>query len=533
MLILNAAKTASGSLPARAKRNNRTSKPKLKRASKLPPSPPTQTRPYDYRATELECPHFQECSGCTLDCALASPPLLHQATAFFSELNYPNFQLYSGPVHGWRHRARLAVRTGRDGQPVVGLFKAGTHESVDIPACTVHHPALNAAADLVRECISSSRVMPYDESSGMGQLRYVQLALVEESSQPSTPGIRQTAAEGDTFESFPPLYSVQIVLVWNSEDLAASQGLTEFAAELWHRGKGRKGAIARRPHAEHAQVHSIHANFQPVRNNIILGPNTVCIHGSTEAWAVFKVNCGVNRMRKSSLTVESSSHFDGNDAQQQEGTSIPVSIAFDPASFMQANPGAMTHAIESIAQWIPPGARVVDLHAGVGTIGLTLAAMQHLKSLRAVEINPSAEQAFWKSWNKLKESREKGVISHIDWPELPREVEYFVAAAGSDPERWLEEADVAIVDPPRKGLEPELLQYFCCSTGDSTDPTVLPKIPQRLIYLSCGWPAFERDCRVLLADGAWELKSAEAFLFFPGANHIETLAVFDRTRWVY
>ena len=52
---------------------------------------------------------------------------------------------------------------------------------------------------------------------------------------------------------------------------------------------------------------------------------------------------------------------------------------------------------------------------------------------------------------------------------------------------------------------------------------------ERLIYLSCGFPAFERDCTALLKSGAWKLHSVRAFSFFPGTDSLETLAVFVRT----
>jgi tRNA/tmRNA/rRNA uracil-C5-methylase (TrmA/RlmC/RlmD family) len=115
-------------------------------------------------------------------------------------------------------------------------------------------------------------------------------------------------------------------------------------------------------------------------------------------------------------------------------------------------------------------------------------------------------------------------------------VEYFVAAAGSDPEKFLQGADVAILDPPRKGIEPELLDYFCNANGrtsgsdDESEDSASqePITVNRLLYLSCGFSAFERDCQRLLGSGLWKLVSAEGFLFFPGADHIETLAVFDR-----
>lgn len=84
----------------------------------------------------LDCPHFTECSGCTLDTGLDRPPLLATAQRFFEEkLGYEGFGLNVGSPHAWRQRARLAVRQGADGRPVVGLFNNGTHEVTPIPSC--------------------------------------------------------------------------------------------------------------------------------------------------------------------------------------------------------------------------------------------------------------------------------------------------------------------------------------------------------------------------------------------------------------
>jgi hypothetical protein len=49
-----------------------------------------------------------------------------------------------------------------------------------------------------------------------------------------------------------------------------------------------------------------------------------------------------------------------------------------------------------------------------------------------------------------------------------------------------------------------------------------------LIYLSCGFAAFKRDCAGLLNSGQWSLQSASGFLFFPGTDSLEVLAVFKR-----
>eukprot|EP00965_Chrysotila_dentata_P141724 4684012-Pleurochrysis_carterae.AAC.1 len=52
---------------------------------------------------------------------------------------------------------------------------------------------------------------------------------------------------------------------------------------------------------------------------------------------------------------------------------------------------------------------------------------------------------------------------------------------------------------------------------------------RRLIYVSCGYDALERDTEALLAAG-WRVhaSTAEAHVLIMGADHIETVVAFDR-----
>lgn len=109
--------------------------------------------------------------------------------------------------------------------------------------------------------------------------------------------------------------------------------------------------------------------------------------------------------------------------------------------------------------------------------------------------------------------------------ELP-DMQYITALAGLDPSSHLFGADIVIVDPPRKGLEASVLQALCTQSEQEQDGTGLAA-PHTLVYLSCGFPALKRDCDTLLAGG-WRLASAKAFIFFPGTDAIETLAIFTR-----
>ena len=254
---------------------------------------------------------------------------------------------------------------------------------------------------------------------------------------------------------------------------------------------------------------------------------------------------------------------------------------------VQANWEAMEAALTAIQHWVPRGATVADLHSGVGTIGLSLAATRQPRWIRFVELNPLAEEPFRHSEQRLVQQLEhqgrqqaqqleqqgQQALPEQLWEQCRRQqdqppdgqqqeqppdgqqqgrwerqeqqqggkrqqhrqqqlaglappgLEFHVAAAGSAPERWLAGAEVAVVDPPRKGLEPALLD---CLASAASPPQRLPPSVRRLVYLSCGLPALRRDAGVLLASGRWVLRHAEAFLFFPGADHVETLVVFDR-----
>jgi len=77
--------------------------------------------------------------------------------------------------------------------------------------------------------------------------------------------------------------------------------------------------------------------------------------------------------------------------------------------------------------------------------------------------------------------------------------------------------DIVIVDPPRKGLDYQVLDALCQTKG-----------PSQILYLSCGPVSFQRDCEKLFAHG-WKVDNAEAYLFFPGSNHVEILCSLKRS----
>jgi len=83
------------------------------------------------------------------------------------------------------------------------------------------------------------------------------------------------------------------------------------------------------------------------------------------------------------------------------------------------------------------------------------------------------------------------------------------------------EVEVLIVDPPRKGLNDFVLQSLIFEN----ESRMFHKT-KVLIYVSCGFEAFQRDCDALLKSKKWVLDQVEGHILFPGSNAIETLAFF-------
>jgi 23S rRNA (uracil1939-C5)-methyltransferase len=203
---------------------------------------------------------------------------------------------------------------------------------------------------------------------------------------------------------------------------------------------------------KHDLWHSIWINSQTESTNRIFGESWKLIHGESFLWQTL------------------------ND--------LPV--PFHPGAFSQTHLPLFEKMLKKIETWVKPGEKVLELYAGVGAIGLSV--RHQAKELTLVENNPFA----YLSFQQMK----------IDVPYLCIDAK----------EANLSGYDLIIVDPPRKGLDPQIIQKI-----DST----------RLIYVSCGFESFKRDSKELMSLG-WKLKEANGYLLFPGTNHVETLALFEK-----
>ncbi len=170
-----------------------------------------------------------------------------------------------------------------------------------------------------------------------------------------------------------------------------------------------------------------------------------------------------------------------------------MSVAFHPGAFAQAHLELFEKMLITIKKWVPDQSRILELFAGLGLIGRSLEPT--CKSLTLVENNPLAELSYCASYPESEKCH------------------YLLQDATQVQD--FSPYDIVIVDPPRKGLSEALLLNLCRAEA------------LRLIYVSCGWDSFQRDCEWLTASG-WQLKEAEGFLLFPGTDHVETVALFDK-----
>ncbi|KAI0561805.1 23S rRNA (Uracil-5-)-methyltransferase [Gracilaria domingensis] len=187
-----------------------------------------------------------------------------------------------------------------------------------------------------------------------------------------------------------------------------------------------------------------------------------------------------------------------------------VSISFPPYAFRQANLDAFEKLVlPELLSYIPIGANVAEFCAGVGIIGLAALKHRRLTRLSSSEIMDGGQKAFWAAYNQLRRDGVKGNAAYI------------IGSDSDTVDMVQPDTQVVIVDPPRGGLSEDVVEFLASPRNAHS--------LSRLVYLSCGFSAFKKDARQLL-EGQWYLKTAHAFILFPGSNHVELLCIFDRKR---
>ena len=143
---------------------------------------------------------------------------------------------------------------------------------------------------------------------------------------------------------------------------------------------------------------------------------------------------------------------------------------------------------------------VLDLYCGAGTITQVMA--RHAGRVIGAEIVPEAIE-------DAKANAERNGVENVEFfCGDASAVAADFAAKGLRP-------DVICVDPPRKGLAPEVVR------------AAAQKAPRRIVYVSCDPATLARDVKLFVAEGYGAVRAA-AVDMFPGTANVESVVALER-----
>lgn len=216
------------------------------------------------------------------------------------------------------------------------------------------------------------------------------------------------------------------------------------------------------------EVVSVLQNINPQRTNVVLGEETRLIAGRETI---------IDRIDDLEFEISARSFFQVNPEQCE----ALYGVALEYAGLT----GKET---------------VVDAYCGIGTITLMLA--RHAGEVFGVEVVPEAIEDARANAQRNGIANASFVLGESERV-LPR-----LAAEGI-------KVDVTVVDPPRKGCEPEVLAAMA------------DLAPVRMVYVSCNPATLARDLKILAGRG-YRTVQVQPVDMFPQTAHIESVALLVR-----
>ena len=180
-----------------------------------------------------------------------------------------------------------------------------------------------------------------------------------------------------------------------------------------------------------------------------------------------------------------------------------VKFHISPLSFYQVNPVQTERLYGTALEFagLTGEETVWDLYCGIGTISLFLA--RRAGRVYGVEIVPQA----------IRDAKNNAAINDIS------NARFYVGKAEEVLPGMYEkegvQADVIVVDPPRKGCEQVVLE------------TMVKMQPERIVYVSCDPATLARDVKYLRENG-YELDRVKAVDMFPHTVHVETVVLLSK-----
>ena len=214
---------------------------------------------------------------------------------------------------------------------------------------------------------------------------------------------------------------------------------------------------------EHPEVIQVHLNINSKSTNVILGSKTKELY-----------------FKKKFI---------------EEINGLKFELAYN--SFFQINYDVMLMLYQEIIEKVKSlkVKRAVDAYCGVGTISLLLA--KYVKEVIGIEV----------VFEAIKNADNNKAINNIKNAK-------FILGKTEEKLEQINNIDLLVVDPPRKGLDESLIE------------TIKQKDIKHLIYVSCNEATLARDLGLL--KDYYNVKEIKAFDMFPNTNSLELLTYLER-----
>ena len=375
----------------------------------------------------------------------------------------------------YRNKAQFPVSTGgiitrkgglveNLGEPAVGFYRPKSHEVVDCGDCYLQSMAAMAAADALRTFMEEDNITAYDPKWDKGLIRHL---------------IVNTAfTTGE----------VMVILVINGKGIPNVSKLVEMLDDaIYEVGYSLESVVLNIKKAEGVKKARSEREQAQAMSGEIMGDENIFIAGKNVIRDVFG----------------------------------DLEFEISPNSFYQVNPVQMKRLYDQVKEYCgsevdEEGKKpvILDLYCGVGTIGLYCSDMA--EAVVGIEIVKEA----------VIDANRNAVVNGIVNARyicgkaeelLPK----YVAYEGGDEldlqiAAQIKNADIAILDPPRAGCRPELLEAVANVGVD------------KIVYVSCDPATLARDIK-LLGEMGYEFVEAQPVDMFPNTAHCECIAKLIRS----
>lgn len=254
------------------------------------------------------------------------------------------------------------------------------------------------------------------------------------------------------------LEEVMVVLVINGSALDSNKEVADLV----------EGRLVAAIQQAVPAVKSIQLNFNNFRDSRIMGYDNRCLWGSEK---MIDRICG----------------FD---------------FELSPGSFLQVNPLQTQRLYEKAFEYanLDGSETVFDLYSGIGTITLSMAG----KCKRVIGVESVKEAVNDAKANAVR----NGIENTAFYAGKAEEVILDLYKTGV-------KADIVVLDPPRTGCEPVVLE------------TIIKLGPKRVVYVSCKPSTMARDIKILVENG-YEFVEAQPVDLFPHSGHVECVVKLEK-----